>query len=169
MFLRHEQQAVEFPSALDTTSFGVRTDTGYRFGSFRHGLFIEPLATIGVVWANLEDFKVAPNHVDFDSDPNVRGRLGLRLSTTLSAWTGTTMEPSSAACGHFVGTANGHTHLQPGHFQLRGQSDDVSDDLSAGVNFFNQSANTSVFAKFDATLGNNLEGYGGKAGIRASC
>jgi hypothetical protein len=39
-------------------------------------------------------------------------------------------------------------------------------DVSAGVNLFNPSANTSVFAKFDATLGNNLEGYGGKAGIR---
>jgi autotransporter family porin len=51
-------------------------------------------------------------------------------------------------------------------FNFEDSPDDVSD---AGVNFFNQSANTSVFAKFDATLGNNLEGYGGKAGIRASC
>jgi hypothetical protein len=47
-------------------------------------------------------------------------------------------------------------------FNFEDSPDDVSDDLSAGVNFFNQSANTSVFAKFDATRGNNLEGYGGK-------
>ena len=91
--LKHEQQTVEFPGSLDATSFGVRTDTGYRFGSFRGGAFIEPLATIGVIWSDLEDFTLGGNHVNFDSDPNVRGRLGLRVGTSMPVWTGTTMEP----------------------------------------------------------------------------
>jgi hypothetical protein len=38
-------------------------------------------------------------------------------------------------------------------------------EVSAGVNFFNPSANTSVFAKLDVTFGDNIEGFGGKAGI----
>ncbi len=168
--LRHEQQAVEFPDALNATSFGVRTDTGYRFGSFRHGPFIEPLATIGVIWANLEDFKVAPNHVDFDSDPNVRGRLGLRLGTTMSAWAGATMEPFviGSVWGNLSGGQTATLTSNHATFNFEDSPADVWSDVSAGVNFFNPSASTSVFAKFDATFGNDLEGFGGKAGIRVS-
>jgi autotransporter family porin len=36
------------------------------------------------------------------------------------------------------------------------------------VNFFNPSANTSVFAKLDVTFGDNIEGFSGKAGMRVS-
>jgi autotransporter family porin len=35
-----------------------------------------------------------------------------------------------------------------------------------GVNFFNP--NTSVFAKVDVTFGDDLEGVGGKAGMRVT-
>jgi autotransporter family porin len=31
--------------------------------------------------------------VSFNDDPNVRGRLGLRVGISMQAWTGTTMEP----------------------------------------------------------------------------
>lgn len=34
--------------SLDANTVGLRTDTGYRFGSFSGGAFIEPLATIAV-------------------------------------------------------------------------------------------------------------------------
>jgi hypothetical protein len=45
---------------------------------------------------------------------------------------------------------------------------DVWGEVSAGVNFFNPSANTSVFAKLDVTFGDNIGGVGGKAGMRVS-
>ena len=35
-----------FPSETDVTTVGLRTDSGYRFGSFNGGAFIEPLATL---------------------------------------------------------------------------------------------------------------------------
>jgi len=41
-------------------------------------------------------------------------------------------------------------------------------EVSAGVNLFNPSANTSVFAKADVTFGDNVDGVGGKAGVRVS-
>ncbi|HAN63585.1 MAG TPA: hypothetical protein DCQ79_06945, partial [Rhizobiales bacterium] len=31
--------------------------------------------------------------MSFNDDPNVRGRLGLRVGISMQAWTGTTMEP----------------------------------------------------------------------------
>ena len=39
-------------------------------------------------------------------------------------------------------------------------------EVSAGVNFFNPTANTSVFAKVDVTFGDDIDGVGGKAGMR---
>jgi hypothetical protein len=53
-------------------------------------------------------------------------------------------------------------------FNFEDSSEDVWGEISAGVNFFNPSAGTSVFAKFDATCAENLEGFGGKAGMRVS-
>ena len=38
----------------------------------------------------------------------------------------------------------------------------------ARVNFFNPSANTSVFAQVDVTFGDDLDGVGGKAGMRVT-
>ena len=67
-----------FPNCLDASTLGVRTDTGYRFGSFSGGAFLEPLATIEVMWANIDGFSLGGNTVSFNDDPNVRGRLGLQ-------------------------------------------------------------------------------------------
>lgn len=41
-------------------------------------------------------------------------------------------------------------------------------EVSAGVNFFNLSATTSVFAKVDVTFADDVSGVGGKAGMRVS-
>ena len=53
-------------------------------------------------------------------------------------------------------------------FKLEDDLQDVWGEVSAGVNFFNPSANTSVFAKVDVTFGDDLDGVGGKAGMRVS-
>ena len=41
-------------------------------------------------------------------------------------------------------------------------------EVSAGVNFFNRSANKSVFAKVDVTFGDDRDGVGGKANMRVT-
>ena len=41
-------------------------------------------------------------------------------------------------------------------------------EVSAGLNFFNPGANTTVFAKLDVTFGDDVDGVGGKAGLRVS-
>jgi autotransporter family porin len=90
------------PSFLDATTAGVRTDTGYRFGSFHRGAFIEPLATISVTWADINGFSLGGNKASFNDDPNVQGRLGLRVATSPQLWPGITMEPfviGRGACG----------------------------------------------------------------------
>ena len=56
-----ETATLGFPNSLDASTLGVRTDTGYRFGSFSGGAFLEPLATIEVMWANIDGFSQGGN------------------------------------------------------------------------------------------------------------
>jgi hypothetical protein len=48
-------------------------------------------------------------------------------------------------------------------FILKDDLQDVWGEVSAGVNFFNPSANTSVFAKLAVTFGDDIDDVGGKA------
>ncbi len=165
-----ETRTLGFPNSLDATTVGVRTDSGYRFGSFGHGAFIEPLATISINWADINGFNLGGNKVSFNDDPNVRGRLGVRVGTSMQVWTGTTMEPF--VIGSLWGNLsddNQATLVSTGtSFHLEDNLQDVWGEVSAGVNFFNPSANTSVIAKLDITFGDNIDGVGGKAGMRVS-
>ena len=75
-----------FSGSFNGTGWGARTDIGYRFGGFRGGPFIEPQATIAVVWSELDNLTIGGNRVSFDEGTNVRGRLGLRVGTSYDIW-----------------------------------------------------------------------------------
>jgi len=110
------------------------------------------------------------NTVSFDDDANVRGRLGLRAGTTTEAWEGTMMKPfvTGSLWGNFT-DQNQATLVSTGTaFRYQDNLDDVWGEVSAGVNFFNLSATTAVFAKLEVTFGENVSGVGGKAGMRVS-
>jgi len=159
-----------FPGSLDASAFGLRTDTGYRFGSFSGGPFLEPLATIEVMWANIDGFSLGGNTVSFGDDPDVRGRVGLRAGTTMQAWTGTIMEPFVIASlwGNFTDD-NTATLVSTGRtFHFQDNLEDAWGEISAGANLFNFSQTTSVFAKADVSFGDDLTGVGGKAGMRVA-
>jgi len=159
-----------FPSSLDANTVGLRTDTGYRFGSFTGGAFLEPLATIEVLWADIDGFSLGGNRVSFDDDANVRGRLGLRAGTTMEAWHGTIMEPFviGSVWGN-LSDDNSATLVSNGRtFSFQDDLEDVWGEISGGVNFFNFSQTTAVFAKVDVTVGDDISGVGGKAGMRVN-
>ncbi|MGZ8400280.1 MAG: autotransporter outer membrane beta-barrel domain-containing protein, partial [Methyloceanibacter sp.] len=165
-----DSKTLGFPDSLNATTVGLRTDTGYRFGSFNGGAFLEPLATLSVNWADIDGFSLGGNKVSFEDEANVRGRLGLRVGTSFPVWTGTTMEPFviGSVWGNLTDN-NEATLVSTGTtFHLEDNLDDVWGEVSAGVNFFNPTANTSVFAKLDVTFGDDVEGVGGKAGMRVS-
>lgn len=164
------QQIVGLPNSVNATTWGVRTDLGYRFGGFRGGPFVEPLATIAFAWGNLDDFSVGGNAVDFKDETNTRGRLGLRVGTSYQVWPGTTMEPF--VIGSVWSTLSGSNEVTLTStnttFRLVDEPDDVWGVASAGVNFFNPSKQTSVFAKVDWTFGDETDGVTGRAGLRVS-
>lgn len=160
-----------FPDTLESNSFGFRVDSGYRFGDFRGGLFLEPLATIAAVWSNIDSFTEGNNSVRFEGDAGVRGRVGLRFGSRTEVWTGTFMEPF--VIGSLWGTLSGDNGARLTSFGTTYPtfSDDVQNAwgvVSTGLNFFNSGAHTSVFAKLDVSFGEDLTGVGGKAGMRVS-
>ncbi len=159
-----------FPGSVSANTFGVRTDSGYRFGGFHGGPFVEPLATIAAIWADLDGFTQGGNSVSFNDDPNVRGRLGLRLGTDYHVWAGTTMEPFviGSVWGNLSDNNQATLTSLGATFQLADKLQDVWGEVSGGANFFNPAANTSAFAKVDVSFGNDIDGISGKAGMRVT-
>jgi outer membrane autotransporter protein len=159
--------ALGLPATLDATTWGVRTDAGYRFGQFRRGPFVEPLATIAVAWTELDDFSYVGNSVKFNDEADVKGRLGLRVGTSRELWRAIVMEPFviGSLWGHLAGE-NEATVTAFGPFS--DEPDDVWGEVSTGVNFFSPGANTSLFAKLDVTFGDETEGVSARGGMRHS-
>ncbi len=158
-----------FPDTLDDNNVGGRVDTGYRFGGFDGGMFVEPLATIAFAWANVEGFTKDGNSVEFEDETNVRGRLGLRVGTSMAAWEGATFEPFViGSVWSTLGGTNSATLTSLGTTfpTFSDESTDVWGEVSAGVNFFVPNKQTSVFAKVDVSFGEDLDGVGGRAGMR---
>jgi hypothetical protein len=86
----------------------------------------------------------------------------------MPVWTRTIMEPfrDRQPVGN-LSDDNQATLVSNGTtFKLEDDLQDVWGEVSAGVNFFNPSASTSVFAKVDVTFSGDLDGVGGKAGMR---
>lgn len=60
----------------DALNIGGRLDAGYRFGD---SVFIEPQASLAVLYSEIDDVDVFGGTVAFDEGTSIRGRLGLRL------------------------------------------------------------------------------------------
>jgi outer membrane autotransporter protein len=170
-FLEFENEvgAPGLPGSLDSTAWGFRTDAGYRFGQFRRGPFIEPLATIAVVWAEMDDYALGGNRVTFDDEANVRGRLGLRVGTSREVWPSIVMEPF--VIGSVWSNLSGDnqatvTSLGTTFGPFTDEPDDLWGVVSAGVNFFSPGANTSLFGKVDVAFGDETEGVSARGGMR---
>ena len=162
--------AVEFPETLDTQTYGLRVDSGYRFGGVKDGPFVEPLATVAVSWTHIDDFSHKGNTIDFSDDEQVRGRLGMRVGTSSQIWEGTTFEPFliGSVWGLLSDDSSAKLTSTGNTFVFTDEPDDVWGEISGGVNFFNPEAQTSVFAKMDYIFADNSEGVSAKAGMRIS-
>jgi len=113
-----------------------------------------------VTWADIDGGNTSPS---FDDDANVRGRLGLRAGTTMAAWEDTLMVGPSWRRENLTDD-NSATLISTGRsLRFEDQLDDVWGEVSAGVNVFNFSQTTAVFAKVDVTFGDDLTGVGGPA------
>jgi len=88
----------------------------------------------------------------------------------MQAWEGTLMEPFViGSLWSNLSDNNSATLVSTGRtFRFNDDLEDVWGEISAGVNFFNFSQTTAVFAKVDVTVGDDISGVGGKAGLRVN-
>ena len=107
------------------------------------------------------------NKVSFNDAANVQGRLGLRVGTTTQLWRGITAEPFIGSLWGNLSNDNQATLVRralPSSSRITSKM--CGERFLEGVNFFNPTASTSVFAKVDVTFGQGIDGVGGKAGMR---
>ena len=160
-----------FSGSFNGMAWGARTDTGYRFGGFKGGPFIEPQATIAVAWSELDNLTIGGDRVTFNEGTNVRGRVGVRVGTSYDIWPEIRMEPF--VIGSLWGTLSGEntatlTSLGTTFANFSDEPDDVWGVVSTGVNFFSPGTQTSLFAKLDVTFGEETDGIAARGGARVS-
>jgi len=157
------------PGSLDSTTWGFRTDGGYRFGTVGQGVFIEPQATIAVAWSEIDNFTLAGNRVSFSDETDVRGRLGLRAGISRTLSNGALVEPFviGSVWGDFSDDNSAAvTSLGTPFGPFTDDGDDVWGVLSAGINGFAQSGRISGFGKVDVIVGDETDGVSAKGGVR---
>ena len=157
------------PDSLSANNIGVRTDAGYRFGAFAgEGFFFEPLGTIAWVNSQIDDYTLGANHVNFEDGNSVRGRLGLRLGTSVQ-WGELTFEPFViGSVWHEFEDGNKAILTSTGAvtFNLVDRLHGTWGEVSAGANLFNVGAGASGFAKVDVAIGDDFSSVGGQVGMR---
>jgi outer membrane autotransporter protein len=87
----------------------------------------------------------------------------------MAAWEGATFEPF--VIGSVWSTLSGTnsatlTSLGTTFPTFSDEDTNVWGEVSAGVNFFVPNKQTSVYAKVDVSFGEDLDGVGGRAGMR---
>jgi outer membrane autotransporter protein len=161
------KNTVGFGGSLDAQNFGVRLDSGYRFGGFRPGMFFEPLATVGVVDSEIDNFTQDSNRVSFDDGTSVRGRLGLRLGASIKSGDMTVEPFVIGSFWHEFEDENRATLASGGTlFSLADTPQDNWGEVSTGVNLVNIGAGASGFGKVDVVFGDEIDGVGGQVGVR---
>jgi hypothetical protein len=151
------------------TSIGGVLDTGYRI---ERGLyFIEPGVTLAYVNTNVDDLSVYGTSVNFASGDSLRGRLGVRV--------GTSIQDERAKYEPFVGVSAWYEFLgdnaaivQSNGYALRG-TDDLTGaigEVTGGVNVYSLAdAGVSGFLKGNFEFGkDDYLGFGGSIGARVA-
>jgi outer membrane autotransporter protein len=125
-----------------------------------------------VVWSNAESFSYQDHRISFHEATDVRGRIGLRAGTSNPIWPEVTMQPFvvGSLWGNFSDDDN-KVRFVSFNTVFPTYADEVPEvwgEVSLGVNFFNPSQLTSVFAKADLTFGDDISGFAAKGGMRVS-
>jgi len=151
------------------TSIGGVLDTGYRFD--RGQYFIEPGATLAYVNSDIDNLSVYGTSVNFANGDSLRGRLGVRL--------GTTVQDERAKYEPFVGVsawyeflADNTASVASGGYVVQ-SSDSLTGtigEVTGGVNVYSLAdSGVSGFVKGNFEFGkDDYLGFGGSVGMRVA-
>lgn len=162
------QQGITANDSADLTSIGGVLDAGYR-AQLDGATFIEPGATLAYVNADVDDLAIFGHTAQFGDDDSLRGRLGVRLGTTLVDM-GTKYEPFVGVSAWQKFSADNSASVVSNGVTLTANDDaeGTIGEVSLGLNIFDTTGSgVSGFIKGDAQFGeNDFEAYSGNAGFR---
>ncbi len=151
----------------NVTSIGGVLDTGYRMA---YGpTFIEPGATLSYVNANIDNLALYGTSVNFTNGDSLRGRLGMRLGTTVVREQAK-YEPFIGVSALYEFLGDNTADVTSGNYVLKA-TDNLTGalgEVSGGVNVFSLAGDgLTAFAKGDVQFGKDeFVGYGGTLGVR---
>ncbi len=158
-------QSVNEHSSL--TAIGGVIDAGYRVT--RGNAFIEPGATLSYVNANIDAMDLYDTSVNFSNGDSLRGRLGVRLGTTV-ARERAKYEPFIGVSALYEFLGSNTADVTSGDYLLKAEDNrsGALGEVTGGVNVFSLTGNgLSAFAKGNVQFGkDDFVGYGGSLGVR---
>ncbi|MEM8695951.1 MAG: autotransporter domain-containing protein [Pseudomonadota bacterium] len=151
---------------IDGDAYGVRLEAGYRWGS-ASGFFAEPMVSIEYQSTSLDDYSALGATVDFDSFDGLRGQAGLRLGGRSTIGGGSTLTYYGG--GHVVHEFEGDGSITfasgTSSIGLVNDPRETFGRFELGVNIATVGG-VSGFVEGNADIGDDYQGYGGRAGIR---
>jgi hypothetical protein len=154
-------------NSANVTSIGGVLDTGYRMNY--GAAFFEPGATLAYVNTDIDDLAIYGSSVGFSNGESLRGRLGLRLGTTIVKEQAK-YEPFIGVSAWYEFLGDNSANVTSGSYVLKA-ADDVSGaigEVTGGVDVYSLAGdNFSAFVKGNVAFGeDDFVGYAGTVGLR---
>ena len=164
-FLKADYNVGGADDSTDSTTIGVRVESGYRFLTST-GMFIEPNASLAYAHTKFDDINVSGTAVNFDNGDGLEGKLGARFGgSTLKD--GVKYDPyvSLGIAGELLSNNSVFLDSGPG-LVVEDDAPDVFGEVGAGINIFSSKSGWTGFAKADLRFGDDYFGGTGKIGAR---
>jgi hypothetical protein len=153
--------------SANVRSIGGVLDTGYRIEQGNY--FIEPGATLAYVNTSIDDLAVYGTTVNFANGNSLRGRVGVRLGTTVLKESAK-YEPFVGLSGWYEFLGDNTADVTSGGYRLQATDNlsGVLGDVTGGVNIYSLAGDgLSGFIKGDFQFGkDDYVSYGGTFGLR---
>jgi len=162
-FLKADYNVAGVDAGTDSTTIGVRVESGYRFLTST-GMFIEPNASLAYANTKIDDINLSGTQVNFNNGDGLEGKLGARFGGTVLK-DGVKYDPylSVGIAGDLLSDHSVFLDSGPG-LVVDDNAPDVFGEVGAGINIFSSKSGWTGFAKADLRFGDDYVGGTGKIG-----
>lgn len=162
-FLKADYNLAGVDAGTDSTTIGVRVESGYRFLTST-GMFIEPNASLAYANTKIDDINLSGTQVNFNNGDGLEGKLGARFGGTVLK-DGVKYDPylSVGIAGDLLSDHSVFLDSGPG-LVVDDNAPDVFGEVGAGINIFSSKSGWTGFAKADLRFGDDYVGGTGKIG-----
>ncbi|MBD2840859.1 hypothetical protein [Erythrobacter rubeus] len=155
----------DFAADIDANAFGVRIETGYRFGS--DALYAEPRISLDLQRTDLDDLAFPGQAFEFDNVDGFRGTAGLRLGGYRQSSGNTTIGYylDASAVREFEGDANVAFRAFADVVEFQNNAIGTYANVQAGITLEGDGP-LSGFFQAESDISDDYSSFGGKVGLK---